>query len=413
MIKEKVIDIIVEQLGVEEDEVKSETFMDDLGADALGSNQSQAAPDEIRYRAMDGLTVQPLDELSAAQDPVRWGILGCGCIANDFVLALQKVPNAVVQAVAARDANRARQFAQKHGVETWYGDYRQLVEDPKVDVVYVATISRLHREHAELVLRAGKHALVEKPLATTPEDAAAIQDTAAASGKFCMEAMWMRFFPAVEFARRAIREGQIGRVRHVRSDFGFNLIADEGIENSKWAAGAGMNVGVYPAHTAVMVLGGHVLQQSAIGSLDDLGYSMDVEGALYVRFRDDQTALVTWSHLVETAAEADIIGTQGTIRLETPAYAPTRVTITRKSGPRRDDEAIVTTHEFPLPVIDGEFFYPSSEGLYYEAAAVQRCIAAGLTESPQAPLSESVCVIEMIHRAVDNILTRQEADHSI
>ena len=214
----------------------------------------------------------------------------------------------------------------------------------------------------------------------------------------------MRFFPAVEFARRVVREGQIGRVRHVRSDFGFDLIADEGAENTKWATGAGMNVGVYPAHAAVMVLGGDVLEQSAVGSIDHLGYRMDAEGVLYARFGDDQTALVTWSHLAETIEEVDIIGTEGTIRLQAPAHAPTTVTITRKSGPRRDDEAIITTHEFPLPVVDGQFFYPNSEGLYYEAAAVQRCIAAGLTESPQAPLSESIYVIEIITRAVNDIL---------
>ncbi len=356
------------------------------------------------YRAADGLVARPLDELPHTNQRLRWGILGCGNIANDFVRVLKVVPGNVVQAVAARDGDRARDFAEKHGVATWYAGYQRLVEDPDVDIVYVATVPECHREHAELALRAGKHVLVEKPLADTPEDAAAIRDAARASGKFCMEGMWMRFFPAVELARRTAMQGLVGEVRHVRSDFGFDLVEDEGAASNKWGTGAGMNAGVYPAHAAVMVLGTEVVSQSAVGSIDSFGGGMDAEGALYARFSRERTALVTWSHVSETAEEVDVVGTRGNIRLHSPAHAPTTVSITRKEGDRRGGDRKASTHYFPLPRVPGELFYPNSEGLCYEVVAVQRCVAAGLTECPQAPLSESVRVIEMVHRAVADIV---------
>lgn len=381
-----------------------EGFIANYPEGVLNPHQTTDTSHQVGYRAKDGLVIHPLDELPAPETITRWGILGCGNIAHDFALVLKAVPNAVIAAAAARDARRAQEFTQRYDIPKSYSSYTDLVQDPDIDIVYVATIPELHREHVELALRAGKHVLVEKPLATTPEDAAAIYAAAKASGKFCMEGMWMRFFPAVEFARRAVREGKIGEIQHVRSDFGFDLIADEGSENSKWECGAGMNAGVYPVHAAVMILGTEISELSSIGSLDNLGYGMDAEGTVYAKFMGNTSSIITWSHLVETAEEVDIIGTKGSIRIHAPAHAPTTVTIKCKTGNRRDGQQVSTTHEFPLPPIEGNFIYPNSEGLYYEAVAVQRCLAAGLLQAPQASLAESVAVIKILHQAVRGIV---------
>lgn len=383
-----------------------EVFIENYPEGVLNPHQTMDASRKVGYRATDGLVIHPLDELPAPETITRWGILGCGNIAHDFALVLKEVPNAVISAAAARDACRSQEFAQRHGIPRSYGSYTELVQDPDIDIIYVATIPELHRKHVELALRRGKHVLVEKPLATTPEDAAAIYAAAKASGKFCMEGMWMRFFPAVEFARRAVREGKIGKIQHVRSDFGFDLIADEGSENTKWECGAGMNAGVYPVHATVMILGTEISELSSIGSLDNLGYGMDAEGTVYAKFMGNTSSVITWSHLVETAEEVDIIGTKGSIRIHSPAHAPTTVTVTCRTGDRRDGQQVSTTHEFPLPSIEGNFIYPNSEGLYYEAVAVQRCLAAGFVQAPQASLAESVAVIKILHRAVRGIVGR-------
>ena len=167
-----------------------------------------------------------------------------------------------------------------------------------------------------------------------------------------------------------------------------------------------MNAGVYPVHASVMILGTEIKEVSSIGSLDPLDYGMDAEGTVYAQFADKTSSVITWSHLVETAEEVDIIGTQGRIRIHSPAHAPTTVTITQKTGDRRHGQQVSTSHEFPLPSIEGNFIYPNSEGLYYEASAVQRCLAAGLLEAPQASLEESVTVIKLLHQAVQDIIIK-------
>ena len=350
-----------------------------------------------------GLIVEPLDELPDSLEVLRWGVLGCGNIAQDFAHVMKVAPRSVIQAVAARSGERARQFAEKFGVATWYNGYEGLCEDENVDIIYVATVPEFHREHAEMALASGKHVVIEKPLASTPEDAVAILSAAQASGKFCMEGMWTRFFPATELSRRMAREGHIGEIKHVRADFGFDLAKDEGKESSKWQTGAGMNAGVYPTHSAVMILGIEVDRQSAVGCRPSFGEGLDTEGILFGQYQTGQTALISWGHLTETAEEVDIIGSRGTIRIHSPAHAPTSMTVTVKTGRRRDDDESVQTHRFPLPHVPGELIYPNSEGLYYEIAAVERCIAAGLTECPQLPLLESIQVIKMVSEAVTQI----------
>ncbi|WHI52841.1 Gfo/Idh/MocA family oxidoreductase [Microbulbifer sp. MLAF003] len=129
-----------------------------------------------------------------AAQKLRWGFIGCGRIANDFAIVINYMESAEIHAVAARDLNRAKDFANKHGACRVYGSYLELVTDPDIDIVYIATIPELHRQHAELALMAGKPVLIEKPLALSVEDAIKIKELANRKGLFCMEGMWMRFF---------------------------------------------------------------------------------------------------------------------------------------------------------------------------------------------------------------------------
>ena len=164
-----------------------------------------------------------------------------------------------------------------------------------------------------------------------------------------------------------------------------------------------MNAGIYPTHAAVMILGTELVQLGASGVIDTLGYRMDAEGVVHAVFTENRTAAISWSHLVGTPEETSIFGSKGTIHLHPPAHAPTTLTVSKLKTTRRAPDTFSVTHEFPLPAVQGNFFYPNSEGLYYEAAAVQRCVLAGLTECPQLPLEESVLALQMVKQAVDEI----------
>lgn len=360
---------------------------------------AQGGPDELVFRATDGVEARPRDGLPPFAGTLRFGILGCGKVANDFALALRGCRGAVLEAVASREADRAAAFAVLHRSRSAYGSYQALVEDEAVDIVYVATVPEHHRAHALLALEANKHVLVEKPLAASAADARAIVRAARERARFCAEGIWTRYFPAVEWARRAVEAGEIGAIRHVRADFSFDLEADEGPRSEKWAVGAALNGGVYPVHAALAFLGTSIESVSAAGIPDPWGFEKDAEMAAHLRFAGRRTAIVTWSHLARSAEEVDIVGTEGTIRLHRPAHCPTTVSITQRGASRARTGERARQHTFPLPALAGGFHYPRSEGLLYEAEAVARCLAAGLLETPQAPLDASVRVLEVLEEA--------------
>ena len=139
-----------------------------------------------------------------ADRPVRWGVLATGKIADAVVPDLLGLDECEVVAVASRRQESADTFAARHGIPTAYGDYRSLVADPDVDVVYVATPHALHREHVELAFEAGKAVLCEKPLTLTAGDAEHLVGLAGERNLFLMEAMWMRCNPVVRRLRQLL-----------------------------------------------------------------------------------------------------------------------------------------------------------------------------------------------------------------
>ena len=138
---------------------------------------------------------------------IRWGVLGAGGIASTFVRDLAGAGISVT-AVGSRDPERARAFADEHDVPRAHGSYDDLVADPGVDVVYVATPHVLHREHALLALAAGKHVLVEKPFTVSAAEAEEVLDAARAAGLVALDAMWTRYTPQSAFIREVVRWGR-------------------------------------------------------------------------------------------------------------------------------------------------------------------------------------------------------------
>src|SRR3954470_13528376 len=151
---------------------------------------------------------------------IRWGIVGPGRIAQSVVNDFAVVDGARVAAVASRSLDRARAFADRHGVERAHGSYAEILADPDVDVLYVATPHSQHHAIAVAALRAGKALLVEKSFTATTPGATEVVELARKTGVFVMEAMWTRFQPAVVALRELIADGAIGDVRSVQADLG-------------------------------------------------------------------------------------------------------------------------------------------------------------------------------------------------
>jgi predicted dehydrogenase len=352
------------------------------------------------------------------QNPIRWGILGTGKVAQDFVPGLRAVPNVSLAAVASRTARNAEAFAQKFVIPRAYASYEALVSDPDVDVVYIATPASAHRDHCLLALSAGKAVLCEKPFTTTAAAAREVVAKARSTGLFCMEAMWMRFLPAIARLRELLEQKVIGEVRVLCADLGFPARYDPAsrLFDPKRGGGALLDLGVYPLSLASLVLGrpDHIVAQATVGPT-----GVDEEAAAILHYPSGKLAVLTASLRGELPGEGLIVGTRGQIRIHSPLYRPHRLSVRTHPEPtgvtasssgggwraRLKSSSLLRSVYFRFegllrPLLQGR---PAAQvapftgnGYNYEAAEVVRCLRAGEGESAVMPLDETVAIMEML-----------------
>src|SRR5690606_24264813 len=337
-----------------------------------------------------GSAVHPLPDLSAdvtgtvpdprTAPPIRWGILGAGGIASSFAEAVRVHTQGRVASVGSRDRVRAERFATAHGVPTTHHGYDELVEDPHVDVVYVATPHSHHREHALLAIAAGKHVLVEKAFTRNEAEAVEVLDAARAAGVFVMEAMWTRFLPHVAALRAVIERGEIGEIvsPHAARGQCFNGGPAPRPLNPHLAGGALLDLGVYPVSFAHDLLGVPTAVH-ANGGLTETG--VDGQVAISLEYEGRPQALLSTTMWSKTPTTAHISGTEGRIEVAGEFYRPTSFRVIRNDG---------SEWTFDRPV-DG--------GFQFQAAEVARRVAEGATESPRITLDNSIEVM----RTLDSI----------
>jgi predicted dehydrogenase len=311
----------------------------------------------------------------------RWGILGTGAIARQFVEGLSYLPEAEVLAVGSRSEASASQFADEREIPRRYASYYDLAADPDVDIVYVATPHPFHAGNAELCLEAGKAVLCEKPFAVNESEAERVVGLAREKGLFLMEGMWTRFFPLMEKVRRLVTEGAIGEVRMLNVDFGFRTELDPAsrLFDPELGGGALLDVGVYCVSLASMVLG----RPSRAVGFSHLGETgVDEQASVVLEHERGRLTSLSIGIRTATPQEATIMGTEGNLRIHSPWWRPTSMTI---SKPGVESETV----EAPI----------SGNGFNYEAAEVMRCLENGETESHVMPLDETLSVM----RTMDGI----------
>lgn len=324
--------------------------------------------------------------------PIRWGILGAGGIAATVSADIASTPGNVLHAVGARDAERAKAFATAHDVARSYGSYDQLLADPDVDVVYVATTHGQHREHALLGLRAGKPLLVEKAFTLNAAQAREVIAEARTRRLFCMEAMWTRLNPLIRHAVEIAQSGRIGDIVGVRGDLSRQFPYNEHHRLYDLAAGGGalLDLGIYPATVAWLFLGRPDTVQ-AVGSLSPTG--SDVTSVMQWGYAGGQVAQLYCSAAGASPFAALITGTGGWISIEPRIHRPARLIVHDSDG----DEVIDAQSE-------------PGNGYAREVLEVERCLRAGEVESPLVPLDETVAILQVLDDARRQIGVRYPAD---
>jgi D-xylose 1-dehydrogenase (NADP+, D-xylono-1,5-lactone-forming) len=195
--------------------------------------------------------------------PARWGILSTARINDKFIGGCAQSDLVSVSAVASRDGERARSYANEHGIERAHGSYEALLADPDVEAVYISLPNSMHIDWTQRALRAGKHVLCEKPLSRRPDEVAATFELADREGLLLMEAFMYRHNPQTERLTELVASGAIGRLRLVRAAFSFPVGSDADVRLShELEGGALMDVGCYCV-SAARLLAGEPLQVTA------------------------------------------------------------------------------------------------------------------------------------------------------
>ncbi|MET4079302.1 Gfo/Idh/MocA family oxidoreductase [Janibacter sp. UYMM211] len=322
---------------------------------------------------------------------LRWGVLGAGWIASEMVHAIEVGEHGSTQqqvvAVGSRDLGRAQAFVDEHcgahvsehGPVRAHGSYADLVTDPDVDVVYVATPHSEHLEHALLAVRAGKHVLVEKAFTA---DAAQARELVAAireAGVFAMEAMWSRFLPHYDVVRQVLDLGLLGELSTVLADHGQRLWPDgpRRLADPALAGGSLLDLGIYPLSFASMVLGG-IDRVAAAGTLTDEG--VDARVAMSVRGPSGAVGSLSCDMSTRTPTTAVVAGRWARLELDGEFYGPTTMRLVGS-----DDVVLDEMTGDPVEM---------HRGLRHETCEVALRVHAGETESPLMPLDESVALME-------------------
>jgi predicted dehydrogenase len=318
--------------------------------------------------------------------PVRWGLLGPGRIAQRFAQCLSAVPGARLHAVASRDLVRAQQFALAHNVPRVHAHYADLLADPDVDAVYIATPHSAHFEQAMAVIAAGKALLCEKPLTVNAAQAAALFDAAAQREVFVMEALWSRFLPMYGQVADWLAAGEIGTLQRVVSHFGFEAAHEPlgRLFNPDLAGGALLDLGVYTLSLPQWLAGGGALTlEQAQATLGTTG----VDEVVSARLRSAGGVGIELQASLKGPLDNTLrlIGERGTITVTPPFWEATQA---------------VLHCQGQAPLLSRRPF--DCNGFEYQVREVQACLARGELQSQVMPWGHTLAVL----RAMDDIRAR-------
>ncbi|KAL6871238.1 NADP:D-xylose dehydrogenase [Trichoderma novae-zelandiae] len=355
---------------------------------------------------------------------LKWGIMATGGIAETFckdllcnpaIRGADDVRHEIVAVASSSSSKRAEEFLQRidgaFDAKT-YGSYPELVADPNVDIIYVATPHSHHFQNTMLALEAGKNVLCEKAFTVTASQARKLVETAKAKKLFLMEAVWTRYFPLSIKIRERIAAGEIGTVFRTMADLSINANAEQGdalkfadshrMVNPDLAGGALLDLGVYPLTWVFQTL--YHLQPEQ----DKEAPTVIASSHKYTTGADENTAVICSfpGHnsigIASTTMRADtdpekavpavrIQGSKGEIQVFFPTYRPLKYRVVKTNG---------EAETFDCPIPGDPARKDSGHGMFWEADECARCLRDGKLESATLPWKESIVIMETMEEAL-------------
>ncbi|HOG01356.1 MAG TPA: Gfo/Idh/MocA family oxidoreductase [Clostridia bacterium] len=308
---------------------------------------------------------------------LNFGILGTGWIANEMADTLARSGDANLYAVASRETARAKAFAARYGIRKAYGSDAELLADPDVDVVYVASPHSRHAEQMLACLDAGKHILCEKAFTVTAKQAREVLARAREKKRVVAEAIWPRYMPMAKTIRDFCASDRIGRVYAVYCNLGYPVAGVPRLREPELAGGALLDVGVYTLNFAALVLGGEVTGFTSSAVKNELG--VDTQGSIALTYSGGRMATLLYSVLGTTDRLGVIYGEKGYALVE-------NINNFESLRAYDDDYNLIERVERP----------PQVTGYEYEVRAITEAILSGASECPDMPHAETIRIMELM-----------------
>lgn len=303
------------------------------------------------------------------------GILGAGRIAATMAKTLNGMKEAHAYAVASRSLEKAEQFAEANHVEKAYGSYEEMLEDEKVDLVYIATPHSHHLEHGRLCISHGKPVLCEKSFTANAAQARELLDYAAEKKVFITEAIWTRYMPSRRMIDDIIASGELGEIKMVTANLGYKMTDKDRLVRLDLAGGALLDVGIYTLNFASMVLGDDIAGITSECVKTETG--VDGQDAMILTYKNGTLAVLHTSMLADTEQYGIIYGTKGYM-------IACNINNIDKIQIYTPDRRLV--REIPVP--------EQITGYEYEVRACRKALQEGKLECSEMPHSETVRMME-------------------
>ncbi len=298
--------------------------------------------------------------------PIKFAILGAGNIAHTMARTVTQMSEVEPYAVAARELSRAEEFAAQYGFAKSYGSYEQLLADPQVELVYIATPHSHHAQQALDCLAAGKHVLCEKAFTVNAQQAQQVLDTARQRQLLVAEAIWPRYMPMAKRLREVCDSGIIGRVHTLTADLGYNVLSRPRIHDPALAGGALLDVGIYPLTFASVAFGDDITSVASSAVMASTG--VDAQNSIILTYADGRMAVLHSSVTAISQRGGTLQGEGGFAVVENVNnYESIRVYDHRRE--------LIAEYRQPKQIT----------GFEYEVKACVEAIRAGRIECPQMP----------------------------
>lgn len=308
---------------------------------------------------------------------MKFSILAPGGIANSLAQAVQGLEEVEAYAVASRNYDRAKAFADKWGFQKAYGSYEEMLNDPQVELVYVATPHSHHYQYAKMCLEHGKHVLVEKAFTVNAAQAEELIRLSEEKNLLLAEAIWPRYMPSRKMIDDLVASGVIGEVTSLTANFGFPLSHVERMKKPELAGGALLDLGIYSINLALSTFHGQVVEVKTDAVMSPEG--VDWINSVILTFDDGKMAVLHSNMLAVLDNEGTIFGEKGYIKIQD-------INNCKEIRVYNENRDLTATYQVPEQI----------NGYEYEVLACRQAIQEEKCECPQMPHAETLRVMKLL-----------------